>query len=36
MSEWLEIGPDELDPGQHRWPMTPNDLLPRERWRWWE
>ena len=34
MSEWCEdenlLGPDE-----RRWPMAPNDLLPRERWRWW-
>jgi hypothetical protein len=27
---------DELDPGQQRWPMAPHDLLPRERWLWWE
>ena len=36
MSEWLENENDELDHGQQRWPMAPNDLLPRERWLWWE
>ena len=34
MSDWLD-DPDAC-PGQPRWPMAPNDLLPRERWLWWE
>ena len=33
MSEWLE---DDRCPVPDRWPMPPNDLLPRERWLWWE
>ena len=32
MTEW----PEDVDAGRDRWPMTPNDLLPRERWLWWE
>jgi hypothetical protein len=36
MTDWLGDERDELDPGGQRWPMTPNDLLPRERWLWWE
>ena len=36
MRDWLENEHDELDPGQPRWPMAPNDLLPREQWLWWE
>ena len=35
MSEWSE-DEDQLDPDERRWPMAPIDLLPRERWRWWE
>ena len=35
MSEWSE-DENPLDPDERRWPMAPNDLLPRERWRWWE
>ena len=35
MSEWSE-DQDRLDPDERRWPMAPTDLLPRERWRWWE
>lgn len=29
---------DELDrlAAQHRWPLAPTHLLPRERWLWWE
>ena len=34
MCEWLEDG--NSCAGQPRWPMAPNDLLPRERWLWWE
>jgi hypothetical protein len=34
MTDWVD------DPGSYpdrpRWPMAPNDLLPRERWLWWE
>lgn len=33
MPEWLEDGDPRL--AAHRWPMAPNDLLPRERWLWW-
>jgi hypothetical protein len=35
MTEWVE---DEDEPclASHRWPMAPTDLLPRERWLWWE
>jgi hypothetical protein len=35
VNEW----PDDesaFDPDERRWPLTPNDLLPRERWLWWE
>jgi len=32
--EWLEDDDPCLD--AHRWPMAPTDLLPRERWLWWE
>ena len=35
MSEWSE-DQDRLDPHERRWPMAPTDLLPRERWRWFE
>ncbi len=35
MSEWCE-DEDRLDPDERRWPMAPTDLLPRERWRWFE
>jgi hypothetical protein len=34
LTEWLED--DELYVGEQRWPLAPNDLLPRERWLWWE
>jgi hypothetical protein len=34
MCEWLEDG--DAGPGQPRWPLAPSDLLPRERWLWWE
>jgi hypothetical protein len=34
MCGWLEDG--DVDPGQPRWPLVPGDLLPRERWLWWE
>jgi len=34
MPEWLEDDDPCLD--AHRWPMAPTDLLPRERWLWWE
>ena len=33
MTDWHE---DQLELGDHRWPMTPAHLLPRERWLWWE
>jgi hypothetical protein len=33
MTESLE---DDRCPVPDRWPMAPNDLLPRERWMWWE
>jgi hypothetical protein len=36
MTEWREDGHDELGLDQRRWPMTPTDLLPRERWLWWQ
>jgi hypothetical protein len=36
MTEWHEDGHDELGLDQRRWPMTPTDLLPRERWLWWQ
>ena len=36
MTDWSEHSSDELEPGQQRWPMAPNHLLPRERWLWWE
>ena len=34
MNDWLE----EEEPclADHRWPLAPNLLLPRERWLWWE
>jgi hypothetical protein len=32
--EWLEDDDPSLD--AHRWPMAPTDLLPGERWLWWE
>ena len=35
MSEWCE-DENRLDPDARRWPLAPNDLLPRERWLWWE
>ena len=35
MNDWSEGEPDELALEQ-RWPLTPADLLPRERWLWWE
>ena len=35
MTEWSEAE-NPLDPDQRCWPMAPNDLLARERWRWWE
>ena len=35
MSEWCE-DENQLGPDERRWPMAPTDLLPRERWRWWE
>jgi hypothetical protein len=34
MSEWLEDA--DACPDHARWPMAPHDLLPRERWLWWE
>ncbi len=34
MPEWLED--DDARLAAHRWPMAPNDLLPREQWLWWE
>jgi len=36
MTEWREDGHDELGLDQRRWPMTPTNLLPRERWLWWQ
>ena len=36
MTDWLEEEPDGLTVGERRWPMAPADLLPRERWLWWE
>ena len=35
MNDWSEGEPDELALEQ-RWPLTPANLLPRERWLWWE
>jgi hypothetical protein len=35
MTDWLD-GQDELEWGDRRWPMAPTELLPRERWLWWE
>ena len=32
MTDW----PEDVDACRPRWPMAPNDLLPRERWLWWE
>jgi hypothetical protein len=34
MNDWQEDNEPCL--AEQRWPMTPNDLLPRERWLWWE
>lgn len=34
MTEWFDD--TNACPDQPRWPMAPNDLLPRERWLWWE
>ena len=36
MTDWLEGEHDELELGDRRWPLSPTDLLPRERWLWWE
>jgi hypothetical protein len=36
MTDWLEGEHDGLDLGERRWPLAPTDLLPRERWPWWE
>jgi hypothetical protein len=36
MTDWLDGEHDELAVGEQRWPMAPADLLPRERWLWWE
>jgi hypothetical protein len=36
MTDWLDGEHDELAVGEQRWPMAPTDLLPRERWLWWE
>src|SRR5436305_409306 len=33
MNDWLE---DEPCMAERRWPLAPTDLLPRERWLWWE
>ena len=33
MNDWIE---DDANSLAHHWPMAPNDLLPRERWLWWE
>lgn len=33
MTDWVE---DDRCPVPDRWPMAPDDLLPRERWLWWE
>ena len=35
MSEWSD-DEHQLGPNERRWPMAPIDLLPRERWRWWD
>jgi hypothetical protein len=35
MTDWLD-GQDELEWDDRRWPMAPTELLPRERWLWWE
>ena len=35
MSEWSD-DENQLGPNERRWPMAPTDLLPRERWRWWD
>lgn len=35
MSEWSD-DENQLGPSERRWPMAPTDLLPRERWLWWE
>ena len=31
MTDWLEDEHDGLDLGKRRWPLSPTDLLPRER-----
>jgi hypothetical protein len=36
MPDWLEDGHDESTLAERRWPLAPADLLPRERWLWWE
>src|SRR3981081_34475 len=36
MPDWLGGEHDRLDLGERRWPLAPTDLLPRERWLWWE
>jgi hypothetical protein len=36
MTDWLEGEYDGLELGERRWPLAPTDLLPRERWLWWE
>jgi hypothetical protein len=35
MTDWSEDDRD-LELGERRWPLAPTDLLPRERWLWWE
>jgi hypothetical protein len=35
MTDWLD-GQDELEWDDRLWPMAPTELLPRERWLWWE
>ena len=36
MTDWFEGEHDGLELGERRWPLAPTDLLPRERWLWWE
>ena len=36
MRERSEGEQDEPQLVDHRWPMAPAHLLPRERWLWWE
>jgi hypothetical protein len=36
MTDWLGDEQDGLELGERRWPLVPTDLLPRERWLWWE